>query len=86
MERVLPRPRVGLLARMLRLEALPTTMQTGSSAPLHLLPAGAEVHISISVHQVGLLRLVKSLRRQGHAASGVCAHAHAFLVGYRDRL
>ena len=68
MERVLPRPRVGLLARMLRLEVLRTRKQPNSCEPVHLLPAGEEVHISISVYQVGMLPLVMCLRRQGHAA------------------
>ena len=74
MERVMPRPRVGLLARMLRLEALRTRTQPDSCEPVHLLPAGAEVHISISVYQVGMLRLVNCLCRQGHAAQ-VCVPA-----------
>ena len=84
MERVLPRPRVGLLARMLRLEALPTTMQPGSCEPVHLLPAGAELHISISVHQVRMLRRVELSRRQGHIAGACASSGHAWTAGWSN--
>ena len=69
MERVLPRPRVGLLARMLRLEALPLTTVPDSPEPVHLLPAGAEVHISISMHQA------RTVRQLTFAQPGPCCPA-----------
>ena len=77
MERVLPRPRVGLLARMLRLEALPITTQPGSSEPVYLLPAGAEVHISICVHQVRP-RCAISTTQAGPCCRRRCAWEHAW--------
>ena len=51
MEQVLPRPRTGLLARMMRLAPLLVEQQAGCAEPVHLLPAGAEIHMSLHVFQ-----------------------------------
>ena len=57
MEQVLPRPRAGLLARMLRLAPLPAAAAPGCDRPVHLLPAGAEVHMTLLVHQARAARI-----------------------------
>ena len=56
MEQVLPRPRAGLMARMLRLAPLPAAAASGCDRPVHLLPAGAEVHMTLLVHQARAAR------------------------------
>lgn len=50
LEEVLPRPKAGLLSRMLRLADVPLAASQHSQGPVYLLHPGAEYHITVSIH------------------------------------